>query len=187
MDRESGFGANGAPYEYTVSEAKSKTLLFKKITLVAVYCLWAVAWFSVGLMTKLLVPFLALVPLSLWILVFLTWRYTQIEYEYSYFTGILTVNKILGSRSRKQLAKITIRDLTAVYPCDEEYAARIEAFGENKTVFAASSENAPNLYAALWTDESGVKHALYFEPNEKAIKILKYYNITAVTMRKPNA
>lgn len=184
MNRESGFGANGAPYEYTVAEAKSTALLFKKITLVAIYCLWAAVWLSVGLMFKLIVPFLALIPLSLWIIVFFTWRHTQVEYEYSYFTGALTVSKILGSRSRKLLAKITIRELTAVYPCDDEYAARIEAFGEQKTIFAASSEKSANLYAALWTDENDVKRALYFEPNEKAIKILKYYNMTAVTVQK---
>ena len=29
MNNESGFGANGAPYEYTVAEAKTKKLMLK--------------------------------------------------------------------------------------------------------------------------------------------------------------
>ena len=113
-------------------------------------------------------------------------RSLLVEYEYSYFTGVLTVTKILGSRSRKLLAKVTIREISAIYPCNEIYAARIDAFGEEKTVFAASSEQSPDLYAALWTDESGVKHALYFEPNEKALRILKYYNVTALSALQKN-
>ena len=186
MDRDSGFGSNGAPFEHTVSERKTPILVLKKITLVVIYCLWAAGWFSVGIMVKLIVPFLALIPISLWVIVFFTWRFTQVEYEYSYFTGVLTVTKILGSRSRKELAKVTIREISAIYPCNETYAARIDAFGEEKTVFAASSEQSPDLYAALWTDENGVKHALYFEPNEKALRILKYYNVTALSALQKN-
>ena len=181
MDQNSGFGTNGIPFEYTVAEQKSKILIFKKITLIVLYCLWAAGWLLVGFSTRLLVPFLALVPLSLWVLVFLTWRLTQVEYEYSYFAGVLTVCRIRGSRSRKKLAEIAIRDIAAIYPCDEEHTAQIEAFGETKTIFAASGTTAPNLWVALWTNESDSKVALYFEPNEKALKILKYYNSSALS------
>lgn len=179
MDHSSGYGTNGVPFEYTVAEAKSKTLLFKKLTLIFIYCLWVGGWLLVGLNFSLIVPFLALIPLSLWILVFFTWRMVQVEYEYSYFSGVLTVCKILGSRSRKKLAEITIRNISVICPCDEEHATRVDSFREDKTVFAASSTQSPDLYAALWTTEEGVKQALFFEPNEKALKILKYYNASA--------
>jgi len=181
MDQSSGFGTNGVPYEYTVAEAKSKTLLFKKITLLFVYLSWVVGWLLIGLSFELIVPFLALIPITLWILVLATWHFTQVEYEYSFFTGILTVSRIRGNRWRKKLASVTIRELSAIYPCDDGHTAQIEAFGEQKTVFAASSTQAPDLYAALWTTEEGVKQALYFEPNEKALKILKYYNASALS------
>ena len=68
-----------------------------------------------------------------------------------------------------------------MYACDDEQP-RIDAFSPEKVVFAASDENAPDLCAALWTDEDGVRRALFFEPNEKAIKILKYYNMSAVNL-----
>jgi len=180
MNQDSGFGANGIPFEYAVSEAKSKTLLFKRLTLIALYCLWAGGWLFVGFWFEFIVPLLALIPLTLWIIVWLTWPLTQIEYEYSFFSGVLSVYRIMGSRHRKKLAEITIRDLSALYPCDEEYAAKINAYGEEKTVFAASSTQAPNLFAALWCDEDGAKCILYFELNEKALKILKFYNSSAV-------
>ena len=178
MNLESGYGTNGVPYEYTVSEAKSKTLLFKRITLIALYCLWVVGWLLVGLWFQLIVPFLALIPITLWILVLATWHFTQVEYEYSFFAGALTVSRIRGNRWRKKLAEVTIRELSALYPCDDAHSAQIDAFHEDRTVFAASSTQAPDLYVAFWSDEEHGKTALYFEPNEKALKILRYYNFS---------
>ncbi len=185
MNYESGFGANGVPYEYTVSEKKDAKLIFKRITLISLYVLYAVALLVAGMLIKLIVPMLALVPLTLWILIFFTWRLTQVEYEYSFFAGVLTVCRVLGGRSRKRLCEITIRNLSGVYACDDGGQPRIDAFQPEKVVFAASSENAPALCAALWTDEDGTRCALFFEPNEKAVKILKYYNMSAVNL--PNA
>lgn len=180
MNHESGYGANGIPYEYTVAERKSAVLRLKKLTLIILYCLYAVGLFVLGATLRLVAPLIALVPVTLWMIIFFTWRYTQVEYEYSYFAGVLTVSRVLGGRSRKKLAEITLKGVTAVYRCDEEGAERIEAFGEEKTVFAASSAEAEGLYAALWCDEDGKKHALYFEPTEKALKIIRYYNASAV-------
>ena len=178
MNHDSGYGTNGIPYEYTVREAKSKALMIKKISLIALYCVWAGGWLFIGLWFQIIVPFLALIPLSLWILVFFTWRITQIEYEYTFFSGVLTVCKISGSRSRKKLAEITIRDIDELYPCTDDFAAKIDAFHENKTIFAASGLSSPSMYAALWNDEENGKTALYFEPNDKALKILRYYNFS---------
>ena len=69
----------------------------------------------------------------------------------------------------------------AVFAATELNQSKIEAFAAEKTIFAASEATAENLWVALWTDaESGKRMALYFEPNEKAIKILKYYNAAAM-------
>lgn len=180
MNFDFGFGSNGSPYEYAVAEAKSKTLLLKQIALIAAYILWALIFFLVGTLTRLLVPFLALIPLTVWIFVFLTWRYTQVEYEYSLFAGKLVVTKILGRRTRKKLAEVNIRDLAAVFPYENVNVARAENWGAKISIYAASSLSAPSLYLALWQDEeSAKKYLLCFEPDEKTLKIMKYYNMSA--------
>ena len=47
---------------------------------------------------------------------------------------------------------------------------------------AASSKEAPSLYIALWEDKDTKKRTqLFLELNEKAIKIIKYYNISAIS------
>lgn len=182
MNSESGFGANGSPFEYAVAEAKSRTLTLKKVALVAAYVLWALLCLLIGAITLILVPMLALIPLTIWIFVFLTWKYTQVEYEYSFFSGKLTVSRILGGRTRKQLVQVNIRDLEAVFPYGDANLSRVERYNAEETVFAASSMEAPDLYIALWQDEeSGKRLMLCFEVNEKALKILRYYNAAALT------
>lgn len=181
MNSDSGFGANGSPFEYAVAEGKSRTLTLKKVALVAAYVLWALVFFLVGSMTRLLVPMIALVPITVWIFVYLTWKYTQVEYEYSFFSGKLTVSRILGERTRKTLCEVNIRDLSAVFPYEDANVSRAEQYGAEETFFAASSIDAQNLYIALWQDvESGKRCMLCFEVNEKAAKILRYYNPSAM-------
>ena len=181
MNSDSGFGSSGAPFEYTVAEANNKALKTKKVLFIASYALYAVAILGIGSTTKIMLPFLCFIPLSLWIIIWLTWRFTQVEYEYSFFSGALTVNRILGNRTRKKMTEVRIHDLASVFPATELNLSKIEAFAAENTVMAVSEASAEGIWVALWTDaESGKRMALYFEPNEKAVKILKYYNASAM-------
>lgn len=184
MNNENGFGAGSVPYEYTVKEEKNSTLIFKRVTLIALYVLWTAALVLVGFFLGALVPFAAIAAISVGVLIFFTWRLTQVEYEYSFFAGTLTVSRVLGGRTRRVLTEIDLRTLSSVYPCDEENAPRIESYTADRTVFAASSSDCPDLCAAMWNDGEGCKSILYFEPNEKAVRIMRQYNISAVNIKK---
>ena len=179
MNSDSGFGSSGAPFEYTVAEANNKALKTKKALFLTCYILYVLVVFAI--LTSINPYLIALVPVTLWMVIWLTWRFTQVEYEYSFFSGELTVNRILGNRTRKNLAKVRIQNFSSVFEATEMNQSKIEAFAAENTIFAASEAKAENLWVALWTDaESGKRMALYFEPNEKAIKILKYYNASAM-------
>ena len=180
MNSDMGMGS-GSAFEYVVAEKKTPALIMKRVILILLYILWAVVLLAGGMMIRLVVPFLAFIPLTLWILVFLTWRFTQVEYEYSFFSGKLTVCRILGGRSRKELVTVTIRELAEIYPATEEFADKANAYQPEKTVYAASSQDSSGLYAATWKDEDGKRNLLWFEPNEKALKILRYYNAAALS------
>ncbi len=185
MNMDSGTGYGGSPYEYTVAEKKTPAVKAKKIAFIFLYIFWCAGLLLAGAGFKLILPLLALIPISTWILVFLTWRYTQIEYEYSFLSGRLTVSRIMGGRSRRTVTELTIKDLDAVLPYEDEYVDRINAYGAQVTYAAASAPDSPKAYIALW-QEDGKKKMLCFEPNEKAIKLMRYYNVTAVTVRKEN-
>ena len=150
----------GIPFEYTVAEQQNKGLTLRRIALIAVYILWSAACILIGLLASQLLISIALLACTLWPIISFSWRYTKIEYEYSFFGGVLTVSRILGGKSRRVLCEVSLKNLAAVYPCEEEYIARAEQFGAGKTIMAASSVDAENLCVALWTDESDTKYAL---------------------------
>ena len=175
---------SGIPFEYTVAEQASKHLTLRRVALIVFYILWVVTCILVGLLASQLLISVALLACTLWPIISFSWRYTKIEYEYSFFGGVLTVSRILGGKSRRVLCEVSLKNLAAVYPCEEEYIARAEQFGASKTIMAASSADAENLCVALWCDENDAKYALYFEPNERAVRIIKNENYTATTALK---
>lgn len=181
---DSGYGTSGMPYEQVVAEAKTARFRLKKLCFLAGYIAWGAAVLIVGVIVKLILPLLCFIPLSIWIIVFLTWRYTNVEYEYSCFSGKMTVSKILGGRSRKKIAEITVKDLVAVFPYTDENVGRADAFAANKVYDVSSglpeSKRAErdDRWIALWSD-GDERRMLCFEPDEKVLKFLRYYNSSA--------
>ena len=180
MNSESGFGTSGYPYEYVVTPMMSRKLKMKKLLMIGLYVLWGGGLLIVGSIVKLILPLLAFIPISLWILVYFTWRYTQVAYEYSFFGGVLKVNRLLGEKSRRTIAEIKIRDLDSVSCCRSE---DINTFEADRKIFVASAPDAERLTALVWTDENNQKNVLFFEADEKAMRILRYYNSTAVSIK----
>ncbi len=171
-----------APYEYAVKQEKTRTLLWRRVTLISAYVLFGAVCLLVGSALQLLIPFLAITPIAVFSAVFLTWRLTQAEYEYSFFAGTLTVARILGGRNRRVLCEMPLQSLERVMPCDaEECAGRINGYEADRSVFAGSSESAPALFAALGRDSDGRRTVLYFEPTERALRIIRQTNIAAVS------
>ena len=71
-----------ATYEYVVSPKKQTSYRIKRALMLLAYFAYVAVLLIVGLNTRLLVPMMALIPLSTWIIVWLTWRYVSVEYEY---------------------------------------------------------------------------------------------------------
>lgn len=176
MYNESGFGTGGSPYEYVVTPKMTPALRMKKLFFIALYILWGGGLVIVGAAVRIIAPLLAFIPVTLWMLVFFTWRYTKVAYEYSFWSGELKVNRLLGERSRKKIVEVKIRELTHVYSSNADNREKIKKFSADTEIFAASSNDAERLVVALWTDENNKKIALYFEADEKAMRILRYYN-----------
>lgn len=161
-----GFGSNGAAFEYTVtSEGKRRSL--SRLLLLLLYVLWTVAFFAAGVLSRILLPLLCFIPLSLWIIVFLTWRLTKREIKLVFLAGKMTVVRQFDGKNQKTLAEVTIKEIETV----KKYEMGDEALLAGKHVICAThTEDRTGAYVALWGNT-----ALLFETNEKALKILKYY------------
>ena len=171
-------------HEYVVSPKKQPVWRLKRALMLAAYVAYVTVLLIVGLNTKLLVPMMALIPLSTWIIVFLTWRYVSVEYEYSLTGGVMTLNKIYGSRSRKKVTDIRIKNMTLVAPFEGDYIKEAERYAPERTVDFTSDLQKPEVYFALYETEDQRRGILYFEATEQALRILRYYNSQAVRIRR---
>ena len=170
-------------YEYVATPRKQPIYKLRRVMMILAYVAYVVALLIVGMTTKLLVPMLALVPLSLWIIIFFTWRYVSVEYEYSLSGGVMSLSYIYGGRSRKHVADIRIKSMSAVAPFDGEYIKKAEQYAPEYSLDFTSDLQKPEVYYALYETEDERRGILYFEATEQTLRILRYYNSAVVVRR----
>ena len=176
-------------YEFVVAQKAEGRFLRRRILFILMYALYVTAFLTVGIITRIGIPLVALVPVTTWILIFFTWRYVQVEYEYSMTSGILVFTEIYGGRSRKKIMEVHIKDVTAILPLsDPRTEVQVERF-EPETVYSAvPSKDATDTYVMLFEERGeqakgkGKHIAFTFVATTQALKIMKYYNSFATTV-----
>lgn len=172
-------------YEYVVKEKPSARLRIRKLLLVAGYVLFTTAMLSIAVASRLGAPVVALTPFGLALLIFFTWRYTSVELEYSITSGEVTVSKIYGGRSRRELVSFHLRECTMIAPAtDSAWKTRAEQFRADETVSILSATDSPSAYFAAFETKDGRRGLVYFEATQKALRICHFYNASATTLTK---
>ena len=174
-------------YEFVVAQKSEGKWRLARIGMVLLYVCFVLGTLLAGISLNVLPP-LALVPVFTWMLVFFTWRYVSVEYEYSITSGELVFSKIFGNRSRRTVLKLMLRDAVRIAPLDHaEEAAKATAYRPEREFSAISSQYANDIYFILFEYQTGKeKHRaiLYFEATQKALQICRFYNPSATVVTK---
>ena len=172
-------------YEYVIAAKKTgKARLFSGFLILA-YILFAVGMLLLAVVSRLGAPMVALTPFGLALLIFLTWRYTKVEYEMSFTSGEVTVSKIYGGRSRREMVTFRLRDCTLIAPMSNRLnVEKAELFKPDVSYDARSSEDAEDAYVVTFESEDGKKGLVCFEATQKALRICHFYNASATTLSK---
>jgi hypothetical protein len=173
-------------YEMAVTQKIEGKWIAARAGLILFYTAYVLGLLLVAFRTRILVPLFALIPITLWIIVFFTWRYTDVDYEYSITSGELTFSKIFGNRSRRRALTLLLRDAVRIAPLDN---AESSAFAENwkpeKEFSAISSLSAPDIYYVLFEYKNG---RAYVKINRIDIHVIIEVvpNISTPIPRKPS-
>lgn len=176
-----------SPFEYVVAEKPTPRLRRRRAGLIALYILFPLtalvvtATSSFGPLLAAMCTFLAL---GTWMLVFFTWRYVSVEFEYTVVSGRVTFCKIYGGRSRKKMLEFMIRDAELIAPLDDVGRTKIKDFAPEHSFSALSAEDAEDGYFMLFEDEKNGRCVFYFEATSHMQKICRYYNPRATMMSK---
>lgn len=174
-----------APYEYVVAQRSEGRWRVRRILLITLYVLYPVFALLIALITRLSVPMLCFIPLSEWMLIFFTWRYVKVEYEYEIVSGVLTFSVIYGGRSRREKTSFPLRSATLIAPLGYKmHEDKLELFAPEISYSAIGSADSPDKYFAIFTSEDGKKCVFFFEATERTIKICRFYNPAATVVTK---
>ena len=161
-------------YEYTVEQkCEGKWKLYKSLML-SLYFLYTLAYFIAIYVTRI-IPLGALIPVTLWILVFFTWRYVKPEYKYEIDGAHLTFTVIYGGRTKKVKAKIKLCEAHTVLPLPEASGA-IGDFSPEVIFNALPTVTEPDAYVMLYTREDGKRCELVFKATQDGLKAIRFYN-----------
>jgi len=178
-------------YEYGVAQKKEGKFLLRSIILIALYILIPLVLISLLMFVPALKGFVylgALVVLADAVFAFFTWRYVDVEYEYSIKTGKVSftlVRNAFNHRIKEPKMSFLVKDCELIAPLTEpEYAEKYEAAKVDTVWNALSSKSAKDAYFALYTDENGKKTAFLFEATNEMLKRCRFYNKNATVVRQ---
>lgn len=116
-----------------------------------------------------LFPFLMLI---VWLITYFVFRNTNIEYEYSFFDGEMTIDRILGKKVRKRVRTFIFSKADCIAP---EGSSHIRTGGKNNRKiydYSSHDETQKNYIAVIYDDTDGVVE-LKFTPNDELIERLQ--------------
>jgi hypothetical protein len=170
-------------YEYVIKPKRDAKNKMMRIGLVALYVAFVIAWLVFGFISGF-IPLLALIPVTTWMLVFFTWRYVNVEYEYVAESGVITFSKVYDNRSRKKIAVFDIRSAEYIAPASEsETLRRVTDYDPKYEYSFVTYMDDPDAYTALYVNEDKERVAVSFIAHPRLKKTLKFYNSAASKIR----
>jgi hypothetical protein len=168
-------------YEYIIKRKTEGNILAAKIALILLYVLFplilavlTVAFAPPALFTPLILLIIALTAL----LIFITWRFTSVEYEVVICGGDITITVIYGKGFRKKLLNKSINSFTEIGEYDDRAFEEISKLSLQKNHLCLSSLSAESVYYAIF-EENKDQCILYFDAPEQAVALLKKHNSSA--------
>lgn len=163
--------------EHIVKEkCRGKVLAFK-VLLIALYISLLVfpsLFIIMRAPSSLTVAFLIVIATVVFIIFKLTWRLTNVEYEYQIIDDTIIFTKILDKTRRKTVIEMPQKKFSVLgkyTPDSEKYLSRLLV---DRSFLMISSFDADNIYFGVF-EADDLTCIVYFEATENAIQKLKKY------------
>ena len=111
---------------------------------------------------------------AVWVAVFLACRYVRLEYEYSFFSGDVDIERIRGKRKRDMLLSFSCRDVEIMAPYSEAYEETLSGSFDKKLDVRGTGKGEKDWFLIFRT-EDGKRGVLAFSPSERMVDAFKQY------------
>ena len=147
--------------EQLVKQRQTTATVVKKGALIAVTALFlllsmVISLFMIAFMIMLVVDYFVFPRFNL-------------EFEYTYFTGSLDIDKIMNMQARKRVISTDVKDIDIVAPTG---SPELRPYQELKVIHCGTKEPENKTYELVAPYKDG-KVRIIFEPNEEILKGMK--------------
>ena len=167
-------------YERVLSPRRTFRSVANRILAILGYLLYLSFWFVLTVRVVFSVYLIALGVISTVVLVFLTWKYLTVEYEYSMVGGVFELSKIFGKKKRKSILKFEIRSLLLAGQATDENLKKAHALNPTETRSALSDDPEAEVWFAVWETGKSERMLFLFEADKRTQNVFRHYNPQAI-------
>lgn len=171
-------------YERLIRRKTEGKYIWQRIGLILAYFAFFAVWLIAALRLSFNAYLVVLAVLATVLIVLFTWRFTQVEYEYTFVSGTFYLAQIYGKRRRRAILEADLSRAILIAPYTEAYADKAEALTPEEILWAVSSRKADNIWMLVWEEEAGKRLLLFWEADERSLRILRQYNPRATAKEK---
>lgn len=176
---------NSQSYEKLIKKKVAGKVLMSKIAFVAGYILFAVVGVVLTVMLAGGSPALLVLVAALDLcFILVTWKLTQVEYEYAFVSGSFYLSKIFGKSSRKEIFDCELSRAVMAAPFSGQYKKDAERQAPQRIYNAISSDKADDVWFILFENEAEQKTMVLIEADERILKCLRQGCPRAVAREK---
>ena len=170
---------NTQTYDKIVKVSDEGIVRLKRVLAVIGYALFFSVWLIFAMKNRdIFVPVTVAGILCTIILILRSWKYFDVEYEYSIWYGNFELAKIYAKKKRKNLLSADIKEFLLIAPATEEYVNKAKHFEPKNTYYAVSSKNAENLWILVTGGKDEPRNLVFFEADERSLAMLRQANPT---------
>lgn len=167
-------------YERVLSPRRTFRSIANRILAILGYLLYLSLWFVLTVRVFFSVYLIALGVISTIALVFWTWKYLTVEYEYSMVGGTFELSKIFGRKKRKSVLEFEIRSLLLAGQATDENLKKAYALNPTETHNALSGDPEAEIWFAVWDTGKSEYVLFFFEADKRTQNIFRHYNPQAI-------
>ena len=163
-------------YERILKSSKGVNASLPKVLMLILYAAVLAAWTALAFITAFNPGVLLLAALTLVALILPTWKYTSVEYEYSFISGTFTLSKVYGKSRIKRVFESELKMLVSARPLDTSKMPT----KEDGQVIDGLPDGAEFPILCVFQDGDENKYFLLIDCDEVTARILKFFKMTAL-------
>lgn len=165
--------------EFAVAKKPDGKLKMQKTLLMIFYAAFAVLYCTIFLVVVKMPALIAMLPLIVFIFYLCTWRFTNLEYIYIVYQGMIHIYQNNGFNKAREVFAARVSENLGIVPFQNEYA---ETYANCVQILDFSAGMGTlDRYVAVF-EKDGKKIAVHFTAATKLLTALRYYGGEGVVL-----